>query len=188
MSRRMKQAVFLCLAVSALSVSCSKADTPPQPQPQEDPRCLIYQTGECPPEHPTPMIQSTTTAVPVQDPVQLPPLPVITVPPQVVQETIHDDGCWIDLARSVGWPEETLANLARIIHRESRCNPSAFADRPSTLDNSRGLLQINAWGTLADNIRAKCGMEPDSLFDPEQNLRCGLVYWQQMGWRPWGGA
>jgi hypothetical protein len=94
----------------------------------------------------------------------------------------------MDLAAAVGWPPETLATLARVIHRESRCDPSAFADRPSTLDNSRGLLQINAWGTLADNIRAKCGVEPDALFDPATNLACGLVYWRASGWRPWGGA
>jgi hypothetical protein len=116
-----------------------------------------------------------------------------TAPPVVVPEVVRDtgtpvDGCFMDLAAAVGWPPETLATLARVIHRESRCDPSAFADRPSTLDNSRGLLQINAWGTLADNIRAKCGVEPDALFDPATNLACGLVYWRASGWRPWGGA
>ncbi len=110
------------------------------------------------------------------------------VVPEVVRNTGTPDGCFMDLAASVGWPPETLATLARIIHRESRCDPSAFADRPSTLDNSRGLLQINAWGTLADNIRSKCGVEPDALFDPATNLACGLTYWRSMGWRPWGGA
>lgn len=111
-----------------------------------------------------------------------------TTPPEVVPNSVPVDGCFTDLAASIGWPPETLATLARVIHRESRCDPSAFADRPSTLDNSRGLLQINAWGDLADNIRAKCGVEPDALFDPETNLACGLVYWRAMGWRPWGGA
>jgi hypothetical protein len=104
----------------------------------------------------------------------------------VVQETALSDGCWIDLARQIGWPEHTLATLEQIIWRESRCNPAAFADRPSTLDNSRGLLQINAWGTLADNIRRKCGVEPEDLFDPAVNLACGLTYYRQSGFRPWG--
>lgn len=117
---------------------------------------------------------TTTAVVPDPVPAAVPSAPV--------------DGCFVDLARSVGWPEETLGTLARIIRRESNCDPSAFADRPSTLDNSRGLLQINAWGTLADGIRSTCGVEPDALFDPATNLACGLVYWQSMGWRPWGGA
>lgn len=111
-----------------------------------------------------------------------------TVPaPQPVPEVVPAaDGCWIDLARSIGWPEHTLATLAHIIRRESNCDPAAFADRPSTLDNSRGLLQINAWGTLADGIRRTCGVEPDQLFDPTVNLTCGLTYYQTMGFRPWG--
>jgi hypothetical protein len=115
------------------------------------------------------------------------PEPVVPVVP-LIRNFGTPDGCFIDIAASVGWPPETLATLARVIHRESRCNPAAFADRPSTLDNSRGLLQINAYGNLADNIRTKCGVEPDDLFDPAINLACGLIYWQSMGWRPWGGA
>ena len=107
----------------------------------------------------------------------------------MVLETAHDDGCWTDLARSIGWPEETLGTLARIIERESRCDPTSFADRPSTLDNSRGLLQINAYGNLADGVRNLCGItDMNELFDPATNLACGLVYWRSMGWRPWGGA
>lgn len=121
----------------------------------------------------------TTAVAPVPETV-----PVIAQP---ASQPAHVDGCWIDLARTIGWPEETLATLARIIWRESRCNPSAHADRPATLDNSRGLLQINAWGTLADAIRRTCRIEPEQLFDPATNLACGLIYWQTMGWRPWGG-
>jgi hypothetical protein len=132
--------------------------------------------------------QSTTTTAPDLSLLIVTTTTAPVVVPEVVRNTGTPDGCFMDMAAAVGWPPETLATLARVIHRESRCDPSAFADRPSTLDNSRGLLQINAWGTLADNIRAKCGVEPDALFDPATNLACGLVYWQSMGWRPWGGA
>ena len=126
-------------------------------------------------------LNTTTTS-------QLPP----TVTPAAAETPplpgpVSDD-CWMDLARSVGWPEDTLATLQRIIRRESGCNPSSYANRPSTLDNSRGLLQINAYGNLHDHIRQVCGVEPEQLFDPATNLSCGLVYWQRSGWSPWGGA
>lgn len=97
------------------------------------------------------------------------------------------DGCWMDLARQVGWPEETLGHLHHIIQRESRCDPSAYANRPSTLDNSRGLLQINSYGSLDGAVRKLCGIDPEQLFDPEVNLTCGLAYYRNAGWRPWGG-
>ena len=114
--------------------------------------------------------------------------PVVEVPayvPPVEAAPVSDD-CWIGLARQIGWPEETLAKLKVVITRESGCNPNAFADRPWTMDLSRGLLQINAYGTLDRAIRQTCGVEPETLFDPAVNLACGLAYWQSRGWRPWG--
>lgn len=98
-----------------------------------------------------------------------------------------DPGCYADLARAVGWPEHTLTRLQSIMWRESRCDPSAFADRPSTLDLSRGLLQINAYGYLDAGLRRLCGIDPVTLFDPAINLACGLELWRAMGWAPWGG-
>ena len=138
---------------------------------------------------------STTTAPPVVDLSWINTTTTSTTTmPEPVSEAVRDtgtpvDGCWTDLARSIGWPEETLGTLARIIERESRCDPTSYADRPSTLDNSRGLLQINAYGTLADGVRDLCGItDMNALFDPATNLACGLVYWRSLGWRPWGGA
>lgn len=97
------------------------------------------------------------------------------------------DDCWIGLARSVGWPEATLAHLAYIIHRESRCDPTQFADRPWTRDLSRGLLQINAFDYLDAGVRQICGIDPATLFVPEVNLACGLDLYRTYGWQPWGG-
>jgi hypothetical protein len=96
-------------------------------------------------------------------------------------------GCFVDLAREVGWPEATLQHLEFIVHRESDCDPTAFADRPSTLDLSRGLLQINAYGSLDAGVRRLCGIDPATLFDPRVNLACGLSLYDSMGWAPWGG-
>jgi len=124
---------------------------------------------------------TTATTVETQKPapVQKPAAPKVYSPPT--------DGCWMDLARQVGWPEETLGHLHHIIYRESRCDPSAYANRPSTMDNSRGLLQINSYGSLDGAVRSLCGIDPEQLFDPAINLTCGLAYYRNAGWRPWGG-
>jgi len=173
------RAVIVSLAIASMSIAASCAsDVPAQSAP-------AFIEVEAP---------STSTTAPPLDLAWLnvptttiaPTVPAPQPVPEVVPVTPPADGCWIDLARSIGWPEETLGTLARIIRRESNCDPAAFADRPSTLDNSRGLLQINAYGNLADGIRRLCGIEPDDLFDPQINLTCGLTYYQTMGFRPWG--
>jgi len=97
------------------------------------------------------------------------------------------DDCWMDLARSVGWPKATLAHLAYIIHRESQCDPTVLADRPWTMDLSRGLLQINAYDYLDAGVRQICGIDPATLFNPAVNLACGLDLYRTYGWQPWGG-
>lgn len=124
-------------------------------------------------------VQAETQAEVAQPAKQEVPAPKVYSPPT--------DGCWMDLARRVGWPEETLGHLHYIIQRESRCDPSAYANRPSTMDNSRGLLQINSYGSLDGAVRTLCGIDPEQLFDPEVNLTCGLAYYRNAGWRPWGG-
>ena len=174
------RAVIVSLAIASMSIAASCAsDVPAQSAPafiEVD----APSTSTTAPPLDLAWLNVTTTTAPATRNTGTPPAP------EVVPVAPPADGCWIDLARSIGWPEETLGTLARIIRRESNCDPAAFADRPSTLDNSRGLLQINAWGTLADNIRTKCGVEPDQLFDPAVNLTCGLTYYQTMGFRPWG--
>ena len=110
------------------------------------------------------------------------PTPATTVPAAPVT------GCYADTARNIGWPEEAIGHLQHIITRESGCNPSSLADRPSTLDNSFGLLQINTYGSLWAGVQRLCGVTSrEQLFDPNVNLSCGLVYYHTMGWNPWGG-
>ena len=142
-----------------------------------------------PPTTSTSWTTSTTTTAP---PTTEPPTATTTAPPAPVTlstgDTSTPDDCWVGLARSVGWPEDTLPTLQRIIRRESKCDPYAYADRPSTMDNSRGLLQMNAYGTLDAAIRTLCGVDPVELFDPTTNLRCGLAYYRAAGWAPWGGG
>lgn len=135
---------------------------------------------------PTTTEATTTTSTPPTT--QAPPVEVrVEAPPAPHPQVAPPDGCWMDLARQVGWPEETLGHLNYIIQRESRCDPTAYANRPSTLDNSRGLLQINSFGSLDGVVRRLCGIDPEQLFDPAINLTCGLAYYRNAGWSPWGG-
>ena len=164
--------VSLAIASALLLASCS---TQPEPTAHIETEAPTTSTTAPPLNLAWLNVTTTTTTI-------APTVPAAQPAPEVAPA----DGCWIDLARQIGWPEHTLTTLARIIRRESNCDPAAFADRPSTLDNSRGLLQINAYGNLADGIRRLCGIEPDDLFDPQINLTCGLTYYQTMGFRPWG--
>ena len=82
---------------------------------------------------------------------------------------------WLPLARHVGWPAGALQTLAYVITRES--SGRQYAHNPS---GASGLLQLmpgwftGAWGIPAGNP-----------YDPEYNLRSGLLIWQRGGWSPW---
>jgi hypothetical protein len=125
---------------------------------------------------------TTTTEAPkpaetiLEAPQRLPePQKKATTPPQ---------GCWMDLATKVGWPADTLANLNYIINRESGCDPTAYNGKG--LDRSYGLLQINTITPLWGYVQKTCGInQPEELLNPETNLKCGLQYYLDQGWRPW---
>lgn len=115
---------------------------------------------------------TTTTMLPVRN----------TIEPEPLQ------ACWVDVAYNVGWPKNTLSYLGIIIQRESNCDPTAHADRPSTNDDSWGLLQINTIGNLWPAVQSLCSVSvKEQLTDPVTNLSCGLALYNKMGWRPWGG-
>ena len=171
-SRPNRTRTYAAVIVAAvIAISCGASSTA-KPVVVDQPETTTTTLGLV--DTTTTSSSTTSTTIPA------PTMPATTAVPA-------EPGCWADLARQVGWPEDTLPKLSQIIMRESRCNPDAYADRPSTLDNSRGLLQINAYGSLADHIRIVCGIEPETLFDPATNLACALVYWQRSGWSPWRG-
>jgi len=91
---------------------------------------------------------------------------------------------WVDLARHVGWPKSQRAELARIMWRESRCNPDAY-NAADPFGGSYSLLQINGsnvgWATRQGYIKTR-----NDLFDPKKNLKVGLELWRLYGWKPWG--
>lgn len=84
---------------------------------------------------------------------------------------------WIDLARSVGWPEHKLPFVACVIARESNGIPSAYNGR--NRDRSYGLLQLNTKGRLWSWYTARGLTSKDQLFDPSTNLRYGFLLWTQ---------
>lgn len=142
--------------------------------------------GNVPPDcSPNETLPAPVPTVPVE-PLVVYEAPVTTIPVQTPQEV--PAGCWDELALQVGWPQEAIAHITHIIQRESGCNPAALADRPSTLDNSYGLLQINTYGSLWAGVQRLCGVsDRTELYDPATNLSCGLTYYDTMGWSPWGG-
>jgi hypothetical protein len=116
------------------------------------------------------------------------------VPTIPVTTTTIVKGCTAHVADalSAGWPASESPMIARIIMRESGCNPLAYNGRDSN-GGSRGLFQINgvwcnktkAWpnGWLqAKGLITKC----DDLFYPDKNIISALAIWQHSGgWSPW---
>ena len=104
---------------------------------------------------------------------------------------------WRKLAVSVGWRTRNLSTLDRLMHRESRCRPTALN---STLNRDGswdyGLLQINnkTWclpskyasrGYLqAKKVLKNC----DELLIPATNLVAALAVYKAAGnsFSPWG--
>lgn len=134
-------------------------------------------------------IQTSTTVA-----VSVAPTTTSTVPP--VDPIALEGQCtqWLDDALDVGWPMGELETVDYLIHRESRCDPSAFnPDDPR--GGSHGLMQINGhWcrpnpstgimiGWLQEqDILSGC----DDLYDPVTNLDSALVIWLEYGYEPWG--
>ena len=96
----------------------------------------------------------------------------------------HSCKRYVDLARQVGWPKSERTELARIMWRESRCNPAAYNPN-DPWGGSYGLLQINGsnvgWATRNGHITGRT-----DLTDARHNLKVGLELWKLYGWRPWG--
>ena len=101
------------------------------------------------------------------------------------QRQLHGQcGEWHDLAISVGWTESEWPTLSRIIYRESRCQHDACSRSTSGLKcRDAGLVQCNQVHTKWLN---ELGWTfPDSMFDPETNLRFAKMLHDSSGWSPW---
>ena len=87
---------------------------------------------------------------------------------------------WHELAISVGWPEEELPTLDKVMWRESRCTPYAYSN------SNYGLTQINQ---IHQGWVRELGWEyPKDLLDPAKNLRFAYLLWADDGWKHWSTA
>lgn len=144
-----------------------------------------------------PTTQPPTTPAPTTTTTTLPDLSGIDFV-QIARDTYGKCGEWHDLAMMIGWPAEEWPTLSYVLYRESRCNVGSH-NKTDPMSGSRGLMQINGYwcrpsqwskaGWLQDRgLLTIC----DDLYNPEVNLRSGLVIWMYgeekhgCGWRgPW---
>jgi hypothetical protein len=115
------------------------------------------------------------------------------VPPTVVMSTIAltplptaiPKGCaqYVADAITLGWPAIEAPTLARVMFRESRCNPLVLNSKDSN-KGSRGLMQVNGvhykW-MIKDGLITKL----DDLYNPNTNLTVALHLWRKVGWSAW---
>lgn len=92
---------------------------------------------------------------------------------------------WWDTALAMGWPDDLLPTLDRVMWNESRCQPDAIS-----ITNDYGLLQIN-WATWSHMVR-DLGYTKDALLVPAVNLLVGRLVFQiaadagyRCGFSPW---
>lgn len=85
----------------------------------------------------------------------------------------------------MGWPDELLPTLGRVMWNESRCQPDAISPT-----NDYGLVQVN-WATWSQVVR-DLGYTKESLLVPAVNLLIGRLIYQtaldagyRCGWSPW---
>ena len=84
----------------------------------------------------------------------------------------HGAARWLPLARWVGWPEEPLPMLRKVIYRESSGNPRCYTPPYG----AAGLLQfLRYW---YEGVWWKHTFNP---YDPELNLKYGLKIWKRQG-------
>jgi hypothetical protein len=117
---------------------------------------------------------------------------VVPTIPSTTTTVVKGCAAYVADAITVGWSASEAPTIARVIMRESGCNPLAF-NREDSNGGSRGLFQINgiwcnkskAWpnGWLQEKgVISTC----DDLFEPQKNIVSALYIWQHSkGWSPW---
>jgi hypothetical protein len=112
----------------------------------------------------------------------------IALTPIAPTTTLMPKGCaqYVADAITAGWPADQAPTLARVMFRESRCNPMAF-NRQDSNNGSRGLMQINGvhkrWLMDTGYITSL-----DDLFNPDINLRAALHLYRMVGWSAWAAT
>ena len=113
---------------------------------------------------------------------------IVPTTPAPATTTTVPKGCaeYVADAITAGWPADQAPVLARVMFRESRCNPMAWNGADSN-GGSRGLLQINgiheAW-----LIKAGIITKLDDLFYPDVNIRAGVHLYRMVGISAWAAT
>ena len=122
--------------------------------------------------------QQITTVLNSVVPVTAAPTTTTTAPllPRSCVEYVAD-------AITAGWPAAESPTIARVIYRESRCDPLAYNKLDSN-GGSRGLFQINGvhktWLIEAGIITTL-----NDLYNPQVNIQAALHLWRKVGWSAW---
>ena len=137
---------------------------------------LLWGASKAPERQLQPGEQITTTLISI-----VPILPTTTT-------TAPIKGCaqYVADAITAGWPADQAPMLARVMFRESRCNPLAYNAKDSN-GGSRGLMQMNGthvqWLTELGYITTL-----DDLFKPEVNLAASAHLYRMVGWQAWSAT
>jgi len=104
-----------------------------------------------------------------------------TIAPTTTVSFVQTCGDVVNLARQVGFPEETLGDVSRIALRESNCTNSSFNPKDPN-GGSYGLMQINGYWCIPNTywpigyLQAQGIIEScDDLFSATANLRSALA-------------
>ena len=111
--------------------------------------------------------------------------PTIALTPIATTTTAVPKGCaqYVADAITAGWPADQAPTLARVMFRESRCNPLAFNSQDSN-GGSRGLMQVNG---VHETWLKEAGIitHLDDLFYADVNICAALHLWRMVGWQAW---
>jgi len=88
---------------------------------------------------------------------------------------------WYYPAGDAGWSDNELAEVDRIMWRESHCE-AATTHRNSNGTIDRGLMQINE---INLGWLAQVGITADDLLVGSKNLKAARLLYEQHGWSPW---
>jgi hypothetical protein len=139
---------------------------------------FLYEAHKAPDSLPKTVGQQTITLTSIVPTTTAAPATTTTVP----------KGCaeYVADAITAGWPADQAPMLARVMFRESRCNPKAWNGADSN-GGSRGLLQVNgiheAW-----LIEAGIITKLDDLFYPDVNIKAALQVYRILGWQAWSST
>jgi hypothetical protein len=136
---------------------------------------LLWGASKAPERQLQPGEQITTTLISI--------VPVLATTTTTTPTVLKGCAQYVADAITAGWPAEQAPKLARVMFRESRCNPLAFNSQDSN-GGSRGLMQVNG---VHQTWLKEAGMitHLDDLFRPEVNIRAALHLWRKVGWSAW---